>query len=125
MKNKRTSGQALVMVTLALIAMCGMMGLAVDLGWSFFVQKQAQVAADSAALAAVQALYSNLNGTVPTLSCGGLVTCSPTPTDCASIGSTGNLASGCAYATANSRAGRTMAGFDGRRQLSPVVPRRP
>ena len=30
------SGQAIVMVTLSLFAMCGMMGLAVDLGWSFF-----------------------------------------------------------------------------------------
>jgi len=28
------------MVTMGLIAMCGMMGLAVDLGWSYFVEKQ-------------------------------------------------------------------------------------
>jgi hypothetical protein len=37
--------------------MCGLLGLAVDLGWSYFVKKSAQNAADSAALAdAYQAL---------------------------------------------------------------------
>lgn len=49
----RQRGQALVMVTLALLGMFGIIGLAVDLGWSFYVKKSAQAAADSAALAAV------------------------------------------------------------------------
>ena len=50
-------GQALLLVTLSLFAMCGLLGLAVDLGWSYFVKKSAQNAADSAALAeAYQAL---------------------------------------------------------------------
>ncbi len=53
-RHKNSGGQALVMVTLALMAMAGLMGLAVDLGWSYFVQKEAQAAADGAALAAVQ-----------------------------------------------------------------------
>jgi Flp pilus assembly protein TadG len=55
MSNRKTAsgGQAIVMVTLALFSMAGMMGLAVDLGWSYFVQKTAQAAADGAALAAV------------------------------------------------------------------------
>ncbi len=50
-RRKTSGGQALVMVTLALFSMLGMMGLAVDLGWSYFVQKEAQAAADTAALA--------------------------------------------------------------------------
>jgi hypothetical protein len=53
--DKRRSGQALVMVTLALFAMLGLMGLLVDFGWAFFVEKMSQNAADAAALAAVQA----------------------------------------------------------------------
>lgn len=46
-------GQAIVLVTLALFAMVGLMGLAVDMGWSFYVEKTSQAAADSAATAAV------------------------------------------------------------------------
>jgi Flp pilus assembly protein TadG len=50
-------GQALLLVTLSLFTMCGLLGLAVDLGWSYFIKKSAQNAADSAALAdAYQAL---------------------------------------------------------------------
>ncbi len=56
------------MVTLSLFAMFGMMGLAVDTGWSYFVQKQAQAAADAGALAAVHEVYVRANG-----SCKGLV----------------------------------------------------
>ncbi len=49
---KRTQrGQALLLVTLSLFAMCGLLGLAVDLGWSYFVKKSAQNAADASALA--------------------------------------------------------------------------
>jgi hypothetical protein len=33
--RKAQGGQALAMVTISLIAMCGVMGLAVDLGWWF------------------------------------------------------------------------------------------
>src|ERR1035438_1316811 len=51
-------GQALLLVTLSLFAMCGLLGLAVDLGWSYFVKKSAQNAADAAALAAA---YQTLN----------------------------------------------------------------
>jgi Flp pilus assembly protein TadG len=52
-------GQALLLVTLSLFAMCGLLGLAVDLGWSYFTKKSAQDAADSAAQAvAYRALAS-------------------------------------------------------------------
>ena len=62
-RRKNSGGQAIILVTLALLAMCGMMGLAVDTGWSYFVHKQAQTAAaDAAALAAVQEAYTHIAG---------------------------------------------------------------
>ena len=61
-RKKTSGGQAIVMVTLSLMAMTGMMGLAVDLGWSFFVKKEAQAAADGAALAAVQEVSKRVSG---------------------------------------------------------------
>src|SRR5579863_384155 len=89
-RTQKSGGQAIVMITLALVAMCGMMGLAVDLGWSFFVQKEAQAAADGAALAAVHEAWQRLNGSISSVSCpnapGGLYcdTSSP-PKNCNSI----------------------------------------
>src|ERR1700720_1585404 len=59
-RKKTSGGQAIVMVALALMSMSGMMGLAVDLGWSFFTQKAAQAAADDAALSAVQRAYTTI-----------------------------------------------------------------
>jgi hypothetical protein len=111
-RKKTSGGQAIVMVTVALIAMCGMMGLAVDLGWSFFVQKQAQAAADGAALAAVQEAVVRLGGggaNVSGFTCAsggtgsGQVDCEPNnpPTRCGSIASTSNLHVGCSYAKTN------------------------
>src|SRR3984957_12722894 len=67
-RKKNSGGQAIVMVTLALFSMMGMMGLAVDLGWSYFSQKQAQASADAAALASAQeavqrlGISSNISG---------------------------------------------------------------
>lgn len=71
---KRTRGQALVMVTLALFAMCGLIGLAVDLGWSFFVRRAAQRAADNAALAAAIGALTAV-GQGGSFSCGGILAC--------------------------------------------------
>src|SRR5690242_7752042 len=53
MRHTRHSerGQSLVLVTFALFAMMGIIGLAVDLGWAFYIEKTAQAAADAAALA--------------------------------------------------------------------------
>lgn len=103
-RKKSSGGQAIVMVTLALISMSGMMGLAVDLGWSFFTQKAAQAAADDAALSAVQRGYRSI------LAGGGVVTaftacdtsnvkCAATPVSCdPSNAGLWNLQSGCLYA---------------------------
>ena len=122
-KRKQTSGgQAIVMVTLALVAMCGMMGLAVDLGWSFFVQKQAQAAADGAALAAVHEAWQRLGGSISAVSCpnSGSMTlyCQPAaPAPCSAIQSdtSSNLWNGCLYAIND---GFTSGGLGGRQEVT-------
>jgi hypothetical protein len=104
-RKKTSGGQAIVMVSLALISMSGMMGLAVDLGWSFFTQKAAQAAADDAALSAVQSAYGIIvqQFKYPSwfsfCSDTGQVTCKPTPVTCdpANAG-LNNLQTGCLYA---------------------------
>jgi uncharacterized membrane protein len=53
-RKKASGGQSIVMVTLALFSMVGMLGLSVDLGWAYFVQKEAQAAAYAAALGATR-----------------------------------------------------------------------
>lgn len=68
--RKARRGQALVMITTSLIMMCGMMGLAVDLGWGYFVKKQAQRAADAAAMATVEQGLAKV-GVASTFTCGG------------------------------------------------------
>ena len=99
-RKETSSGQAIVMVTVALFSMAGMMGLAVDMGWSFFVQKTAQVSADGAALAAVQEAYKRNGGGLGTLTCGATADCL-THQPCSTIGSASNLANGCLYAKNN------------------------
>ena len=105
-RHKTSGGQALVMVTLSLIAMAGLMGLAVDLGWSYFVQKEAQAAADGAALAAAQEAVAKArlaNVTVTTLTCSNVsnVLCQSTVTPCGQIDTSSNLNNGCLYAKTN------------------------
>lgn len=100
-RRKTSHGQALVMITLALLAMTGMMGLAVDLGWSFFVKKQAQAAADGAALAAVQEVSKRAGGMASAINCSAAsADCQTNPVACSSYsaGSTSNLYNGCLYA---------------------------
>ncbi len=103
-RSRRSRGQAIVLVTLGLLAMCGLMGLAVDFGWSMFVEKQAQAAADTAALAAVEEAMYRLSVT-NNFSCSGgtAVSCAPTPVTCSSLSSdaTNNLWNGCLYAVKN------------------------
>jgi Flp pilus assembly protein TadG len=110
MCNQRQSkrGQAIVMVTFALFAMVGLMGLAVDFGWAFFVKKAAQRAADSAALAAVKASFVTINQSGPftctTNPCPNnapCMVCQPTPQSCSGISAGSNLFNGCQYAAQN------------------------
>ncbi len=96
---RRPVGQALLLVTFALAAMCGVLGLAVDLGWSYFVKKEAQAAADGAALAAV-AKAQSLAGSPP-YACGTGLECTSV-VSCPTSGSLpGNLNSACVYAALN------------------------
>jgi len=86
-------GQALLLVTLSLFAMCGLLGLAIDLGWAYFIKKSAQNAADAAALAAAyQALNANGETVTPFPNPGG------SGGDC---DLSGNLQTACQYAEQN------------------------
>jgi hypothetical protein len=125
-RRKSSGGQALVLITLALTAMAGLMGLAVDLGWSFFVQRQAQGAADAAALGAVQEAFRRLNGTPAGFTCASAPPTTNTdvyctqpaaPLGCDSFGgsSNSNLFHGCLYAQQN---GFTDGGMNGRQKVT-------
>jgi hypothetical protein len=99
------------MVTLSLLAMCGLMGLAVDLGWAFYVRRSAQAAADAAALGATRAaLQSNLS--IDCVSFG----CSATPISCDTVPETKlALFFGCSYAQRN---GFTPGGHNGKQTVT-------
>jgi hypothetical protein len=102
MRKKRSSnkhrGQALIMVTLALIPMFGLIGLAVDLGWMEFTKESAQTAADAAAISALLQFQSTTFSTDLTCGVGGVI-CQP-PTSC-NPAPNNYLHSGCAYAQLN------------------------
>ncbi|MFB3826744.1 MAG: pilus assembly protein TadG-related protein [Bryobacteraceae bacterium] len=109
-------GQALIMVTLAAFALCGVLGLAVDLGWAHFTRKAAQAAADAAAMAAATATLANI-GQSASFVCGSTVYCtgvrncsSPTPVPPANSGDTG-----CLYAERN---GFAQGGAGGRQNVT-------
>ena len=94
-------GQALVMVTFALFAMIGVIGLSVDLGWSFFVRKAAQSAADTAAMAAATEALRRV-GAGGTFACGANLICQAATACPASITTpTNNIENGCIYARQN------------------------
>ncbi len=84
------------MVTFAFVILFAMLGLVVDLGWSHFLRKSAQSAADAAALAAATAAQ-DVAHELSDYGCGAAVQCSPTPTYCSDIAG-GNLAAACQYA---------------------------
>jgi len=87
-----------ILVTLTLIPMFGLLGLAVDLGWMEFTKKSAQTAADAAAMTALPQFQSTTFSTTFTCGVGGVVcqaptSCSPAPTR--------YLHTGCDYAQLN------------------------
>src|SRR4051794_6150116 len=98
--KKQERGQALLMVTLSMVLICGMLGLVVDLGWGFFVKRSAQSAADAAALAGARKAYSVI-GQRGNYSCGTDLDCQATAASCSSITNSSNLYSGCQYARQN------------------------
>src|ERR1051326_8810377 len=103
-RKKTSGGQAIVLVSLALVSMAGMMGLAVALGWSYFTQKTAQASADGAALAAVTEAWARKSGLSSGWACatGNTSTyCQANaPVSCNTIKSdtSSNLYHGCLYA---------------------------
>jgi hypothetical protein len=56
MKANRVSGQALVFVTLSLLVLTGVVGLAIDMGYLRYTKRRLQTAADSAAVAGASEL---------------------------------------------------------------------
>ncbi len=95
-RRRGEKGQATILVTLALLAMFGLIGLAVDFGWAFYVRRSAQAAADSAALAATRAALQSIAPSIDCLTMG----CDVTPVSCDLV-SAGNLLVGCTYAQRN------------------------
>src|SRR5215472_13984116 len=104
--KQQQRGQAIIMVTLSMILIFGMMGLAIDLGWGFFVKRSAQAAADAAALAAARKAFSTF-GQQGSYACGTTLDCQPTPVSCTTITNTSNLYNGCQYGQKNFDTGVT------------------
>jgi Putative Flp pilus-assembly TadE/G-like len=89
------------MVTMSLFMLFGVMGLAIDLGWSYYRKQVAQSAADAAAMAAAVVAYNSTTGII---TCGSNnVVCQATPTACPVItgNPANNIQNGCLYAKAN------------------------
>ncbi len=60
--QRSQSGQTAVLMVIALVALLGMTGFAVDVGYAYYTQRQLQAAADAAALAGAQELPSAATG---------------------------------------------------------------
>ena len=93
-------GQTLIMSTVGIVLIFGMLGLVIDAGWGFFVNKAAQAAADAAALAAARKAYAVI-GQQGTYACGTSLDCQATAVSCASLSNDSNLYNGCQYAQQN------------------------
>ncbi len=92
------SGQMLIFTTLSVFFLFSIIGLAVDLGYSYFKKLQTQAAADAAASAA--AIYAGANGSVcgaGGVVCGTTYSCLNPPTS----PPTTAMQAGCLYAQAN------------------------
>lgn len=102
---RKRSGQAALMVTLCLPVSMGMLGLVVDVGWSYWRTEACRTAAEAAAMAAALQAKDNYSGT--SFSCGTQVACTSTSTTyvtCPSSPSSpasDNLQTGCLYAKQN------------------------
>lgn len=107
--NKRERGQALMPVALVFVALFGMVGMVLDVGWSYYVGKKAQTAADAAAQAAVaQGLITNGPAATPNCSTLGCQSATSCP-------ASGNLLTACQYAASN---GFTPGGDGGRQTVA-------
>lgn len=96
--NRR--GQAILMITVALIPMIGLVGLVTDLGYMDYLQKSAQTAADAAALAAVSRFNSTIGGSSFTCSDNGWI-CYNSQCDPNLTSATNPVETACLYAKQN------------------------
>ena len=94
-RNQSERGQAMLLFALVFPVVLSLLALVIDVGWSFYVGRKAQTAADAGALAAV-AQAAKVAGTDGSVTCGG-VTCQ----SASACPSTGNLQTACLYASAN------------------------
>lgn len=95
MRQKR-SGQAVILITFSLFLIFSVMGLAVDLGFSYMRRQTLQAAADSAALAAAAYAASAGSTCSSSVPCGSYTCANPVVTPVTTA-----LQAGCAYASAN------------------------
>ncbi len=103
MRRRRSQrGQVLLMVTLSLVAMFGMMALAVDVGWGNYVKRNAQKAADAAALAGVYRVFAQV-GEEFTIPCNGETVCQEAAPCAVSLPSqpSNSIEASCLYAKIN------------------------
>src|SRR5260370_4924380 len=105
--STKCRGQVLLLVTFALVPLCGMVGLVADIGYMRYVQRSAQNAADAAVLAAIADYKATNTGSV--FSCGsgstapGWVCNNPTPYTCpgALTSASNPVEDACLYAQQN------------------------
>jgi hypothetical protein len=92
-----------VLFTLSIIPLFGVLGLVVDVGWSYFRKEAAQTAADADASAAAETAYMAAGGGAPTCSTSGVACYATTPYTCPANLTTAanNIQAGCMYAQEN------------------------
>jgi hypothetical protein len=101
-------GQALLFFALTGAVLLGMLGLVIDTGWAYYINRKAQTAADAAALAAVRKAAEQV-GAIAEPACGTIACQASAP--CPSVD---NLQVGCQYAAAN---GFAHGGDSGRQKV--------
>ena len=113
-------GQAALMVTISIPLMFGLLGLVVDVGWSYWREEACKTAAQAAAYSAARQAQTASN-----LTCGSGVTCQSTVANCPATSTkppSNNLIAGCLYATANgfSNSGKQKVMYQANTTTSPV-----
>ena len=95
--HRREAGQAIVLVTVGLVFTFGILGLVVDVGYSYYLKQVAQAAVDSAVTAAATMANSN-GGTCGTgVLCEQNYSCPSNPTNPPAT----DFDTACLYAKAN------------------------
>lgn len=118
---RKRSGQAAMMVTLCLPVTLGMLGLVVDVGWSYWRTEACQTAAQAAVMASALQAKNNYTGS---FTCGTQVACttsSTSYTQCPASPTSpasDNLQTGCLYAEQN---GFTVGGNSNRQNVQYVA----